>query len=70
MVGEFGSMPAGSTDWHGLVEHAKKLGWPVLAWAWNGCGQGMNMITPYWKTNPSAGHFTPSGYGKELLPML
>jgi hypothetical protein len=61
IVGEFGpGDTTGNADWVGLVRHAKSLGWPVLAWAWNGDdfkvdkggktvdGQKMNMCMPSW----------------------
>ena len=62
MVGEFGpGEEAGPADWEGLVAHAKSLvpPWPVLAWAWNGDGGTMNMVTPAWSSNPNA-----SSYGQ------
>ncbi|WP_254531724.1 PKD domain-containing protein [Natrinema gelatinilyticum] len=51
MIGEFGT-DAGTAgaDWSAIVDHAKALGWPVIAWAWNGDGtaERMNMADPYW----------------------
>jgi len=48
MVGEFGTRTDGNVNVTGLIEEAKSLGWPVIAWCWNGDGGDMNMITPYW----------------------
>jgi len=48
MVGEFGSRRDGGADWSALVDTASSLGWPVIGWAWNGDGEGMNMTAPYW----------------------
>jgi mannan endo-1,4-beta-mannosidase len=62
MVGEFGSKLDGGADWSALVDHAKSLGWPVLGWAWNGDGGGMNMASPYWGDNCGASSYTRSGY--------
>jgi mannan endo-1,4-beta-mannosidase len=62
MVGEFGSKLDGGADWSMLVDHAKSLGWPVLGWAWNGDGGGMNMASPYWGNNCGDSSYTKSGY--------
>lgn len=45
IIGEFGSLPSGSTDWASIVKYAKSKGYTVLGWAWNGDGAyGMNMV--------------------------
>lgn len=62
MIGEFGSKMDGGADWSALVDHAKSLGWPVVGWAWNGDGGGMNMASPYWGNNCGASSYTGSGY--------
>jgi mannan endo-1,4-beta-mannosidase len=62
MVGEFGSKMDGDANWSVLVDHAKSLGWPVLGWAWNGDGGGMNMESPYWGDNCGATSYWTSGY--------
>jgi mannan endo-1,4-beta-mannosidase len=62
MVGEFGSKMDGSADWSALVDHAKSLGWPVIGWAWNGDGGGMNMESPYWGDSCGATSYSRSGY--------
>jgi cellulase (glycosyl hydrolase family 5)/LysM domain-containing protein len=65
IVGEFGSgdrtgtapKPPNPAKWDVLVKYAKTLHWPVLGWAWNGCGYGMNMVNPPWNNSaapPSA----------------
>ena len=61
IVGEFGEGDQSKTaapvarpaKWDGLVDYARKtLHWPVLGWAWNGCGQGMNMMRlPNWNSS-------------------
>lgn len=61
LVGEFGT-GSGSANWSGLVDHAKSKGWSVLAWAWNGDGGSLNMVTPSWASNPTATSFSHSSY--------
>jgi mannan endo-1,4-beta-mannosidase len=47
IVGEFGDTGSdGHTEWDQLVNYAKSKAWPVFGWAWNGDGEGMNMIQP------------------------
>ena len=73
IVGEFGSKPSsGEADWSALVDHAKLLGWTVIAWAWNGDGgdEGqhfMNMMEPAWYENPKSTDFKQSDYFYEVL---
>ncbi len=65
IVGEFGNYSSGKPgkcDWSAVVNHAKSKGWPVLAWAWNGCGTSMNMVTPRWKDDPDATSFSTNSY--------
>lgn len=62
IVGEFGSIGSGSTNWSLLVDHAKSKGWTILGWCWNGDGNSMNMVTPSWATNPTATSFSASSY--------
>lgn len=62
LVGEFGSKEHGRADWSGIVDHAKALGWPVIGWAWNGDGRGMNMVSPSWDKQPDAASFLPNDY--------
>lgn len=67
MVGEFGNWSSGKPgkcDWSGCVDHAKALGWPVIAWAWNGDGSRgkMNMVTPSWKDDADATSFSTNDY--------
>jgi mannan endo-1,4-beta-mannosidase len=61
MVGEFGT-GTGSCDWSGCVDYAKLKNWTVMAWAWNGDGNDLNMVTPSWATNPTASSFTVNAY--------
>ena len=70
LVGEFGSIGSGSADWAGMVEHAKAKGWPVLGWAWNGCGEGMNMVEPAWSSNPSATSFWAGSYMSVIIDKI
>lgn len=70
IIGEFGSGGAGEADWAGIVAHAKKKGWPVLGWAWNGDGGGMNMAAPSWSSDPHAAAFTPSAYFDAIYSRL
>ena len=72
MVGEFGSIGDGKADWSGLVQHAITLGWPVLAWAWNGDGGQMNMMSPAWSQNaqPTDNQIGISSYFSQVYPLL
>lgn len=70
IIGEFGSDGKGKADWAGIVAHAKKKSWPVLGWAWNGDGGGMNMIAPSWSSEPHAAAFTPSSYFDTIYSRL
>lgn len=69
IVGEFGT-GSGSANWSGLVDHAKSKGWTVLAWAWNGDGGSLNMVSPSWATNATATSFTLSSYHNTVYPKL
>lgn len=62
LIGEFGSKAQGGADWSGIVDHAKRLGWPVIGWAWNGDGGDMNMVSPSWAKQPDAATFLPNDY--------
>ncbi len=70
IIGEFGSEGSGKADWAGIVAHAKKKGWPVLGWAWNGDGGGMNMVAPSWSGEPHAASFTPGPYFDSIYSRL
>lgn len=70
LVGEFGYSPSGPVNWQGVVNYAKSKGWTVLAWAWNGDGNGMNMVSPAWSDNGSATSFTLSSYFNQAYPLL
>jgi mannan endo-1,4-beta-mannosidase len=70
IVGEFGSMPAGSVDWSGMVSYAKTKKWAVLGWSWNGDGGGMNMVTPAWTATANAASYSPSSYFTVIYSLL
>lgn len=70
IIGEFGSAGNGKADWAGIVAHAKQKGWPVLGWAWNGDGRGMNMVAPSWSIEPHAADFAPSSYFDTIYSRL
>lgn len=69
IVGEFGT-GQGPCHWDSCVDYAKKLGWPVIAWCWNGDGGTMNMVKPAWKVMPSAGSYGFSTYFDSLYQHL
>jgi hypothetical protein len=62
MIGEFGNSGGSGADWSGIVDYARGKGWTVLAWAWNGDGGSMNMVTPSWASNGGATSFSLSSY--------
>lgn len=62
MLGEFGNSGGSGADWSGIVDYARNKGWTVLAWAWNGDGGSMNMVTPSWASNGGASSFSLSSY--------
>ncbi len=62
IVGEFGGMREGGADWAALTDKARELGWTVIAWAWNGDGEGMNMVCPSWNDQHSPSAYYPSTY--------
>lgn len=70
LVGEFGYAPAGPVNWQDLVGYAKGKGWTVLAWAWNGDGGSMNMVSPAWAANGGATSFTLSAYFNQAYSLL
>ncbi|WP_211330133.1 glycoside hydrolase family protein [Deminuibacter soli] len=62
MLGEFGNSGGSGADWSAIVDYARNKGWTVLAWAWNGDGGSMNMVTPSWASNGGATSFSLSSY--------
>jgi hypothetical protein len=70
VVGEFGTVGTGGTDVTAVISHAKELGFPVLAWAWNGDGGEMNMVTPAWFDAPTASSYKESDYFYTVIGML
>jgi mannan endo-1,4-beta-mannosidase len=69
ILGEFGTGP-GSTNWSGIVDRAKALGFTVLGWAWNGDGGSMNMCNPSWASNSTATSFGKSSYFNTIYNKL
>lgn len=70
MLGEFGGEGSGKADWSAIVAHAKSRGWPVLGWAWNGDGGGMNMVAPPWTSDARATAFAPAPYFDSIYSRL
>ncbi len=70
IIGEFGALPEGEADWQKLVSYAKKLGWPVFGWCWNGDGGKMNMVSPAWAENPEAKNFSASAYFDRIYTLI
>ena len=48
IIGEFGEVGSGNTDWKGIVKYAKSNGYTVLAWAWNGDGSSATNMVCFW----------------------
>jgi len=69
LIGEFGT-GSGSCDWSGCVNYGKSVGWSCLAWAWNGDGGSLNMVSPSWASNPTATSFTTNSYFNTVYPKL
>lgn len=70
VIGEFGNDPAGSADWADIVRQAKLKGFGVLAWAWNGDGGTMNMVSPQWSKNATASSFSAGSYFNTVYDLL
>jgi mannan endo-1,4-beta-mannosidase len=74
MIGEFGeSNKTPNTDWQAIVNYAKNLKWPVLAWAWDGDGEIMNMMYPEFQPFVAGKTFPYSinaQYANIVLPFL
>lgn len=70
LVGEFGGRRKGRANWSRLVDHAKAKGWTLLAWAWNGDGERMNMVRPYWGDDPQAERFSKTFYFRSAYRKL
>jgi mannan endo-1,4-beta-mannosidase len=71
MIGEYGTRGDGSCDVVQVINRAKSIGFSgVLAWAWNGDGGDMNMLTPAWSNNPTASTYTETSYFWEVLSLL
>ena len=61
LIGEFGTGSGGS-DWWGCVNNGKSRGWSCLAWAWNGDGGVLNMVSPAWAQQGNATNFSTNSY--------
>lgn len=71
MIGEFGTgSEPGGCNWAACVNYAKKLGWPVVAWCWNGDGGSMNMLAPSWAKTATATIFTTTPYFDTVYSQL
>ena len=71
IIGEFGTIGNGGVDVYGVVTHAKSIGFlGVYAWAWNGDGGDMNMMSPKWVDNPVATTYDENDYFYELIGLL
>ena len=70
IVGEFGGEREGESDWSAIIDHAREKGWPLLAWAWNGDGERMNMVQPYWGDEPRAQTYSPHPYFQKVYSKL
>jgi hypothetical protein len=69
VVGEFGDRGEGRADWSALVDRARELGWPLLAWAWNGDGGALNMVDPDWSEHCEGARRT-NDYFDTVYPKL
>ena len=70
IVGEFGAARKGKADWSGLVDHARSKGWTLIAWAWNGDGEQMNMVRPIWGEKVDATIFSVAPYFSKVYKKL
>lgn len=70
LIGEFGGQRDGQADWRTLIRRARQLGWTVIAWAWNGDGEGMNMVQPTWGDQPLATKWSTAAYFDRVYPEL
>ena len=71
IIGEFGGWPgSGDADVSGIVQHAKDMGWAVIGWAWNGDGEGLNMVTPDWSSEAYPSGVSPSDYFNVIYDLL
>lgn len=69
IIGEFGT-GSGQCDWSGCVDYGRSKGWDRLAWAWNGDGGVLNMVTPSWASNARATSFSTNSYFNTVYPKL
>lgn len=72
IVGEFGveknDYPVNVTA---VVNRAKEVGaLAVMAWAWNGDGNDLNMVSPPWYDNPTSDRYSVSSYFEANIALL
>ncbi len=71
IIGEFGTIGSGGVDVSAVVSRAKEIGFlGVFAWAWNGDGGAMNMVSPSWVDSPTASTYTESDYFPDMIALL
>lgn len=71
IIGEYGTRGDGSCNVNECVNRAKALGFQsVLAWAWNGDGGDMNMVSPSWSQNSQSSQYSPTSYFWEVIGLL
>jgi mannan endo-1,4-beta-mannosidase len=71
VVGEFGTVGEGPVDVRSVVSHAIDIGFcSALAWAWNGDGGEMNMISPTWYDNALAAEYSETAYFWDMFNVL
>lgn len=71
IVGEFGTIGNGDVDVPAVVNRAKEIGFlGVFAWAWNGDGGEMNMVSPKWLDNATSSTYTESAYFPDMIALL
>ena len=71
IIGEYGTHGDGSCKVVDCVNRAKSLGFQsVLAWAWNGDGGDMNMVSPSWSQNSQSTQYSPTSYFWEVIGLL
>jgi len=69
IIGEFGT-GQGPCHWDSCVAYARKLGWPVIGWCWNGDGGAMNMVTPSWQETAFAARYSFTPYFDSIYQHL
>lgn len=70
LIGEFGTVGVGGTDVTAVITRAKELSLAVFAWAWNGDGGDMNMVSPAWLDDATASSYKESSYFASVIALL